>query len=44
MTYDETDLVTTIDRLYEGSGPPAGWTPAELGALDQFHAGGHEAV
>lgn len=44
MAYTETDLVATIDRLYDGSGPPAGWTPVELGALDQFHTGGREAV
>ena len=44
MTYDEIDLLTTIDRLYDGPGPPAGWTPMELGGLDQFHAGGSEAV
>ncbi len=44
MTYNETDLVATIDRLYEEAGPPAGWSPMALGALDQFHAGGYEAV
>jgi len=44
MTYTETDLLTTIDRLYDGAGPAEGWTPEALAALDQFHAGGDEAV
>jgi len=44
MTYAETDLVTTIDRLL---GPPAAsspLTPDGLDGLDHFHVGDADAV
>lgn len=43
MTYAETDLITTIDRLLDAPGATASG-PGAFDALDQFHAGGPEAV
>ncbi len=42
MTYAETDLVATIERL--SGGEVAALTQAQRDQLDQFHAGGREAV
>ena len=44
MTYRETDLVDTVDRLLDTTDPAAPLTRAALDALDQFHAGGPRAV
>jgi SAM-dependent methyltransferase len=43
MTYTETDLMGTIDRLAPDSATNR-TTPEELQYLDQYHAGGSEAV
>jgi sarcosine/dimethylglycine N-methyltransferase len=42
MTYTETDLVATIERL--SGGDLAALTPAQRDRLDQFHGGGTQAV
>lgn len=42
MTYTETDIVTGIERLSGTS--LAAMTRAQLDAIDQFHAGGSEAI
>ncbi|HXA33169.1 MAG TPA: methyltransferase domain-containing protein [Acidimicrobiales bacterium] len=43
MTYAEQDLITTIDRLVP-EGATVGTTPEALQYLDQYHAGGSQAV
>jgi ubiquinone/menaquinone biosynthesis C-methylase UbiE len=43
MTYTETDLITTIDHLLPES-TTDGTTPEALQYLDQYHAGGGQAV
>lgn len=42
MTYTETDLVATIERL--SGGDLTALTPAQRDRLDQFHSGGAQAV
>ncbi|HEY5303169.1 MAG TPA: class I SAM-dependent methyltransferase [Acidimicrobiales bacterium] len=42
-TYGEKELISTIDRLVSKVGAP-GMTSETLRSLDQFHAGGAEAV
>lgn len=42
MTYAETDLVASIEAL--AGADVAALTPEQLDAVDQFHAGGSEAV
>ena len=44
MTYRETDLIQTLDRLFEATDQGAPATRAELDAMDQFHSGGPDAV
>jgi SAM-dependent methyltransferase len=43
MTYAEKDLISAIDRLAP-DGPAKRTTPDELQYIDQYHAGGSEAV
>ena len=43
MTYSEKDLITTIDHLMP-EGPTDGTTAEALQYLDQYHAGGSQAV
>ena len=43
MTYQETDLITKIDKFLADSGVDA-TDPAALNAFDQYHAGGAAAV
>jgi sarcosine/dimethylglycine N-methyltransferase len=42
MTYTETDLVASIQRLADVD--LTAWTPEQWGWVDQFHSGGSEAV
>ena len=44
MTYRETDLIQSIDRLLDATDRSVPPTRDELDALDQFHSGGPEAV
>lgn len=44
MTYSETDLTRTIERLLEEAGWTSPLTPEHLDRVDQFHAGGIDAV
>ena len=43
MTYTETDLIGAIDRLAP-DGATSRTTPEDLQYIDQYHAGGFEAV
>lgn len=43
MTYTEKDLITTIDHLMS-EGATSATTPEALESLDQYHAGGSQAV
>jgi SAM-dependent methyltransferase len=44
MTYTETGVSTTIDRLLEAAALPDSVTAEQLDRLDQFHLGGLDAV
>jgi len=44
MTYQEHDLIATIDRLDQDGGMARPSAPVDLRSVDQFHSGGSEAV